>query len=159
MPKITSLALLAASGALTRKVYVTKGETDEDSQFLEIRGLSPHDILRLVQLHSTPMATLFNKATSGEINMDDVNVAASVLLDQAPQLLADAIMIAADMDRPDLDFQAAMVLPVAVQTQALKAMVELTLVDQTPGEFLQIVVTMLKSTGDLLKSPISRPKN
>ncbi len=139
------------SGA-TIEVMLRAAKGDKPAQYLSVRGLSTNDVMNLVRIHGTPLADLYEKIVTGkiELNLENSQVLMAVLMDAGPNIVADIITIASGSEDYAADFEIARKLPLTVQTNAIKAVAELTFVDTTPGEFLEEVVKMIAATGSLL---------
>ncbi len=131
----------------------------EPAKTITVRGLSSEDVMRLVKIHGPAMSAIFDKVTKNAIDLDLNNMSniASVLLDQAPAIVSDTIVIACDSKDVVAAFEVAQRLPVSAQLKALEAIAELTFVEGGGvGEFFETVIRMMKGTTGLVKT-LSQP--
>lgn len=139
---------------LVRRQRGVEGEEGfKPAAHLTVRGLSSEDVLRVVKIHGGAIAALFDAVQSQkiELNLDNTATLASLMLDQAPDIVADIIVVASDSTDVLADFERAKKLPMPTQLSALEAVAELTFVDQTPGEFLGAVIRMMGGMNGLLR--------
>lgn len=150
------MAGLTALGFETADVLVRKGRGDKPDQFLTVRGLSSADVMRLVRIHGPALGRMFEMLVAGKVklDLDSAAMLAGMVMDQAPALLSDVLVIAADTPPEEIltAFDAAQRLPVSAQIEAFERIAELTFIDQTPGEFLETVVKMLGGMNGLLSA-------
>lgn len=131
--------------------------SDEDS--FPVRGLNPSDLLGLYHRHTGELSGLFEKlaasyqANGNNVEAADVQQVAFALLQDAPQILAEVIAIAADGDPSDeenwaIDVAIAGKLPFPVQADALQKIGALTFTsDMPPGKFVALVAgAVMKAT-------------
>ena len=147
---------------LVRKQRGVEGEEGfKPAAYLTVRGLSSEDILRLVKIHGGAIAAIFDAVQKQkiELHLDNTATLASLMLDQAPDIVADLLVVASDSTDVLADFERAKKLPMPTQLAALEAVAELTFVDQTPGEFLAAVVRMLGGMNGLIRTIPAAAKN
>lgn len=151
---------LSELGFETRKIVVRPAKDDKPEVALTVRGISAEDVMRLVQIHGPAMSKLFNQITSKEVAIDLDNTAriATVLLNQAPDIVADLLLIATDEMDVNKGFEVAKRLPIPVQLNALEAIAELTFIDGgSVGEMIGTVTKMLAGTNGLVKNLAGLP--
>lgn len=145
---------LTALGFETADIMVRKARGEKPAQYITVRGLSAQDVMRLVKIHGPALGRMFEMVVQGKVKLDLDNAAtiAGMLMDQAPAMLGDLIVMAADTPPEEIlaAHEQAIKLPVSVQLECIERIAELTFVDTTPGEFLGIVVKMLGGMNGLL---------
>lgn len=143
-------------------VRPAKGEEGKDgyrpAAYLTVRGLSSEDVLRLVKIHGGAIAAIFNAVQQQkiELNLENTSALASLMLDQAPDIVADTLVVASDSQDVLKDFEIAKKLPMPTQLAALEAIATMTFVDQTPGEFLGAVIRMMGGMNSLVRDALPR---
>jgi len=150
------MAGLTALGFETADVIARKAKGDQPARYLTVRGLSASDVMRLVKIHGPALGRMFETIVSGKVklDLDSAAMLAGMCLDQAPALLSDIIVVAADTPPEEIldAFEQAQRLPVSVQLEAFEKIAELTFIDQTPGEFVETVVKLLGGMNGLLSA-------
>jgi len=87
---------------------------------LSVRGLSLDDVTRLVRRHRAITAALYDQMTTGGIALDDHTILGGVIMDQAPDLAAEIIALAAG-DGDEASIIIAKRLPFPIQLEVLEA--------------------------------------
>ena len=136
-------------------------------QKITVRGIGLQDIRKLLRVHGPGMAKLFDDsmkavtiaaATQGEkpapevdpLDAGNIMIAA---LEQAPDLIADLIVLATDSPNTVEAFKVAERLPLPVQLKALTEIVRLTLEEHGGlGEFIETVLTLFGGVNGLVKN-------
>jgi len=152
--KLTDLGF-ETSEVLVRKARPAKGETPAtEAKFVTVRGLGSEDIMRLVRLHGTVLAATFDGVISGkkEINLDSTAEIVGLVADQAPSIIGDIIQLAADAEDSHDGYTMASRLPFPTQLRIIEEVANLTFVDTTPGEFLEMVLKMTNGANDLYEN-------
>ena len=131
-----------------------------DAGSFSVRGFSPNDTFLLYHRHRGQLAAMFEqfagevqkkgKKGKGDVNEDLIQVGTS-LIGNAPQVMAEVIVLAMGVKPENEDFdaevRAALDLPAGVQMDALQKIADLTFTsDMPPGKFLAVVVQLLQSS-------------
>lgn len=150
----------------TAQVCIRKARGGNPEKTITVRGLSPTDVMRLVNIHGSGIAAVFDAIEKGKIALDLSSTAAisGLVIQNMPNLIADVIRIACDMEATTADeieaaHEAIKRLPISAQMEAIEKITELTFVDATPGEFVEVVVKMMGGMRKLvsdLQNPIAK---
>lgn len=130
------------------------GEVDVPEVSILVRGISAEDVMRLINIHGSALVKLFEQVETGKIELDLANLEqiAGLVMRQAPDLVADLIVIACDEEDVLKGFETAKRLPIPVQMNTLAAILELTFVDGgSLGELIGTVTKMMSRTTGLVK--------
>jgi hypothetical protein len=124
-----------------------------------VRGISFSDITLLVSSHGAEITLLFTKFTNGEaLNERDVKTVLFSLMPQMPDLVAEAIALAADDYTPEAIANVRKI-PFQYQFEALEKIYQNTFTtDAELEKFMESIIRMLaKATGlvQQMKLPIS----
>lgn len=122
---------------------------DGDEVIVTVRGLSPTDIVQLIQINRPAIEELFNRFSGREPEtIDDADVAEAGLsmIEAAPGLVAHIIALAADaLDQ----FDQVLVLPVGVQVEALEKIGKLTFsAGGGPKKVMALAMKLFQSQGE-----------
>lgn len=161
-----SLTQLTDIGFETAEITVRPAKGDKPAQTLKVRGIGLQDLMKLLRVHGPGMVGLFNKlmgaaqiaeATKGEgaASVDPLDAANIILvaMEQAPDLIADLIVLATDSPNTQAAFQVASRLPMPVQLKALQEIVRLTLEEHGGvGEFIETVLSLVGGANGLLNN-------
>lgn len=130
------------------------------SEGFQVRGLSPDDIMRLFYRHRGQMSALFDQFAGSEAAAEGgASALGQILYQGAPQVVAEAILLAADVDPDADDFDAEIAhtrrFPAAVQLDALEKIGNLTFTSDMPlPKFLAVVLNALNgATAGTLAPP------
>lgn len=123
-------------------------------EFFTVRGLSPDDAMGLYYRHPGQLSALFEELSGIAAQTSDVDPIqlAMRVVSEAPRIMAEIIAVASGSDpRDDAAFEAdvsiAIRLSAGVQADALKKVADLTFSsDMPPGKFLDLVLTLARST-------------
>lgn len=165
---MTSVSQLSALGFETAEVLVRKAKPAKPAQgtrpaqeatpdqYITVRGLSSHDVMRIVRVHGPSLVTTLTSVLAGRSVEDGANEALAGefivrLAEQVPDAIADLIVIASDDQEPVKGFDIAKRLPLPVQLKVIQEVVKLTLEDFGGlGELVETVVTMLGGMNGLV---------
>jgi len=140
----------------TTDIQVRAAKGDRPAQFITVRGIALEDIMKLVMLHGPDLVKLFDKLTTAttEKGKADFSDGAQVVLaaaEQAPELLADIIVLATDSVKTSDAHNIARRLPLPVQVRAVEEIARLTFEEHGGlGEFLETITRMFGGVNGLL---------
>lgn len=171
---MSGLSQLSQLGFETADVVVfkEKGKPGEDKyrpeQKLRVRGLGLEDLMKLLRVHGPGMVTIFNQtvqavrlaeataeSVEAKLNIDPLDAVRifQIAFEQAPDLVADLIVLASDSDTPVEDVKKARKLPLPVQLKLLQEIFRLTLEEHGGlGELMETVMMLLGGANGLLKN-------
>ena len=108
---------------------------------LVLRGIGLADIMPIFAQHREKLSEMFAAYTAGAMPVDDPAALAASLMSEAPDIVARAIVAAADGDEDDIS--TARRLPLPVQVEAIMAIFRLTMT--TEGGVKNFVETVIRA--------------
>lgn len=147
------LVQLTDLGFETEEVVIRPAKNNAPAQVLAVRGIAFTDIMKLFRVHGPDMIRLYTALTVEDGEEADIGPLFVQAIQQAPELVADLIVLAADQTDTVGAHRVAMRLPLPVQLDALEKITRLTLEDHGGlGELLQTVVRMFGGLNNMLQS-------
>lgn len=144
---------LTELGFDTEEIVVKPAKGDKPQQSITVRGIALDDIMKLFRVHGPDIIKLYDQLTKDKAKLESGDSAQMVLqaLEQAPDLVADLIVLATDATNTKAAHAVAKRLPVTVQLKALEAIMRLTLEDHGGvGELIETILRMFGGVNGLL---------